>query len=112
MSIRRAERQSRFRDFFFSKALIFYKKITLDKVAKYYGVSYTGTGIDFGYKYSGKQVARLVRGADFVLGHRTPSAPVLCWDKDKSRVSSQGYAVVVVLVSKVNQLQVRRLEAE
>ena len=50
--------------------------ITLDKVAKYYGVSYTGTGIDFGYKYSGNQVARLVRGADFVLGHRTPSAPV------------------------------------
>ena len=43
---------------------------------------------------------------------RTPSAPVLYWDKDKSRVSSQGYAVVVVLVSKVNQLQVRRLEAE
>ena len=40
------------------------------------------------------------------------SAPVLYWDKDKSRVSSQGYAVVVVLVSKVNQLQVRRLEAE
>ena len=77
-----------------------------------WGVIYTGTGIDFGYKYSGNQVARLVRGADFVLGHRTPSAPVLYWDKDKSRVSSQGYAVVVVLVSKVNQLQVRRLEAE
>ena len=57
-------------------------------------------------------MARLVRGADFVLGHRTPLAPVLYWDKDKSRVSSQGYAVVVVLVSKVNQLQVRRLEAE
>ena len=75
-------------------------------------MSYTGTGIDFGYKYSGKQVARLVRGADYVLEHRTPSSPVLHWDKDRSRVGSQGYAVVVVLVSKVNQLQVRRLEAE
>ena len=42
-------------------------------------------------------MARLVRGADFVLGHRTPSAPVLYWDKDKSRVGSQGYAVVVVI---------------
>ena len=62
--------------------------------------------------HSDRGSARLVRGADFVLGHRTPSAPVLYWDKDKSRVSSQGYAVVVVLVSKVNQLQVRRLEAE
>ena len=35
---------------------------TLDKFVKYYGVSYTGTGTDFGCKYSGKQVASLVRG--------------------------------------------------
>ena len=37
--------------------------ITLDKLVKYYGVSYTGTSIDFGCKYSGKQVASLVRGS-------------------------------------------------
>ena len=35
---------------------------SLDKFVKYYGVSYTGTGTDFGCKYSGKQVASLVRG--------------------------------------------------
>ena len=37
--------------------------ITLDKFVKYYGVSYIGTGINFGGKYSGKQVASLVRGS-------------------------------------------------
>ena len=35
--------------------------ITLDKFVKYYGVSYIGTGINFGGKYSGKQVASLVQ---------------------------------------------------
>jgi len=47
-----------------------------------------------------------------VVTPRTPSAPVLDVKEDKSIKRGQDYAVVVVLVSKVNQLQVRRLEAE
>ena len=46
---------------------------SLDKFVKYYGVSYIGTGIYFGSKYSGKQVASLVRG--FIMSTKGTSSP-------------------------------------